>query len=361
MSFADFTPRLGLPYLLSNQAQKHVTLNESLQTLDVLCMASILGTASMPPTEPDEGDAWLLGSVPQGDWSIGQEHDLVAYIDQAWQHFTPQAGWRVWDVVARALYVYDGESWIALAPDDAVPSQLQNLAKLGLGTTATDANPFAIELNAALFNAKPSEVGGSGDLRVACNKVEASGTASFLFQTGWSGRGEVGLTGDDRLTLKVSADGSNWREGWVLDAATSTAETALSVVPQSANTLDLGTSAKPFRTAFFSSDPMISSDARSKSDIAVLRDAESLLSALRPVQFRQDGAKELRFGFLAQDVQAALANTGFSETALWRLSDPDDPESPQMISPTQLIAVLVSAVSGLVKRLDLLETAAEEG
>lgn len=360
MSFSDFTPRLGLPYLLSNQAQKHVTVNESLQTLDSLCMASVLGKASAPPAEPIEGDAWLLATAPQGIWNIGQEHDLVVYVDQAWRQFTPRIGWRIWDVSTSALCVYNGESWIALAPGDTPPSQLQNLGKLGLGTTATDANPLAVELNAALFNAKPSDAGGSGDLRVIYNKVEASGTASFLFQTGWSGRGEVGLTGDDRLTLKVSADGSNWREGWVLDAATSTAETALSVVPQSANAQDLGSSAKPFRTAYFSSDPMISSDARSKSDIGPLSEAESILAALRPVQFRQDGADELRFGFLAQEVRAALLEAGVTTAALWRLSDPDDAESPQMIAPTQLIAVLVSVVSGLLRRVGALE-AVQEG
>ena len=36
MSASDFTHHLGLPYLLSNQAQKHVTLNESLRALDGL-------------------------------------------------------------------------------------------------------------------------------------------------------------------------------------------------------------------------------------------------------------------------------------------------------------------------------------
>ena len=36
MAVSDFTPNLELPYLLSNQAQKHVTLNESLRALDGL-------------------------------------------------------------------------------------------------------------------------------------------------------------------------------------------------------------------------------------------------------------------------------------------------------------------------------------
>jgi len=37
----DSTPRLGLRYLLPNQAQKHVTLNEGLQALDVMTSLSV--------------------------------------------------------------------------------------------------------------------------------------------------------------------------------------------------------------------------------------------------------------------------------------------------------------------------------
>ncbi len=35
------TPNLGLPYLAANQAQKHVTVNESLRLLDALIQISL--------------------------------------------------------------------------------------------------------------------------------------------------------------------------------------------------------------------------------------------------------------------------------------------------------------------------------
>jgi hypothetical protein len=44
------------------------------------------------------------------------------------------------------------------------------------------------------------------------NKLAPSDTNSLLFQTDFSGRAELGLTGDDDVHLKVSPDGTNWTE-----------------------------------------------------------------------------------------------------------------------------------------------------
>ena len=50
--------------------------------------------------------------------------------------------------------------------------------------------------------------------------LPSADTASLLFQTSHSGRAELGLTGDDRLHLKVSPDGLSWTEALVVDGAT---------------------------------------------------------------------------------------------------------------------------------------------
>ncbi len=42
----------------------------------------------------------------------------------------------------------------------------------------------------------------------------------FLFQTGFSGRAEIGTAGDDALHVKVSADGASFTELIVADGAT---------------------------------------------------------------------------------------------------------------------------------------------
>lgn len=76
---------------------------------------------------------------------------------------------------------------------------------LGLGGATADAtNRFSINAPASLFNHA-----GAGH-QVKLNKAAATDTGSFLFQTGFSGRAEFGLTGSDDFQIKVSADGATW-------------------------------------------------------------------------------------------------------------------------------------------------------
>ncbi|MEA2857142.1 MAG: hypothetical protein QOH98_1463 [Methylobacteriaceae bacterium] len=75
---------------------------------------------------------------------------------------------------------------------------------------------FAAKLNSALFTAKASSEGGTGDLRTTLNKSAGSNTVSQLYQNNYSGRAEVGLTGDDNFHFKVSPDGSTWYDALIL-------------------------------------------------------------------------------------------------------------------------------------------------
>ena len=76
---------------------------------------------------------------------------------------------------------------------------------LGLGGSAADAtNRLSINAPASLFNHA-----GAGH-QVKVNKAAATDTGSFLFQTGFSGRAEFGLTGSDDFQIKVSGDGATW-------------------------------------------------------------------------------------------------------------------------------------------------------
>ena len=105
--------------------------------------------------------------------------------------------------------------WSVLSPSPNVSHAL-----LGVGTAPDAGNPLSVNANTALFNAKPTGSGGSGDFRFVVNKDSAANTASYLFQDGFSGRAEVGLCGDDNVHVKVSPDGSSWKTGLLIDAAT---------------------------------------------------------------------------------------------------------------------------------------------
>ena len=99
------------------------------------------------------------------------------------------------------------------------PNELQNLALLGLGTTADAANPFSAKLNAALWTAKTTAEGGTGDLFYTLNKEAAGNDLGLTLQSGFVTKALVGLFGSDRFRLAVSADGSTFFDGLIVDNA----------------------------------------------------------------------------------------------------------------------------------------------
>lgn len=87
-----------------------------------------------------------------------------------------------------------------------------DFARVGIGgATADDTNRLSVNSPAVLFNHA-----GAG-IQVKVNKSDTGETASFLFQTGFSGRAEIGLVGDDDFQFKVSPDGSTFYSAITLD------------------------------------------------------------------------------------------------------------------------------------------------
>jgi hypothetical protein len=205
----DTTPNLQLPYIVPSQAQKHVTHNEALAMLDALVQLAVLDRhLAAPPASPDDGDCFIIANGATGDWT-GQAGKVAARQDGDWLFLTPRPGWRAFVIDEALLLYWSGSAWLEV---EAHPSELQNMAQLGIGTTADATNPFAAKLNKALWTARPAAEGGDGDLRYTLNKETSADVLSLLFQSGWSGRAEIGLAGDNDLSIKVSADGANWTE-----------------------------------------------------------------------------------------------------------------------------------------------------
>jgi hypothetical protein len=211
------TPNLGLPELIASQAQKHVTHNEALRALDALVQLAVLDRdLAAPPASPDEGERWLVAAGATGAWA-GRSNHIAAWQDSDWQFYVPQTGWIAYVVDEGALLAWTGAAW---ADALSALTSLNNMTLLGVGTIADATNPFSAKLNNILWLARTVAEGGDGDLRWKMNKEAAADTLSMLFQTAFSGRAEIGLTGDDNLHVKVSPDGAAWTEALVFDRTT---------------------------------------------------------------------------------------------------------------------------------------------
>ncbi|PWJ12926.1 DUF2793 domain-containing protein [Jannaschia seohaensis] len=195
------TPLLDLPLIQEAQAQKHVTHNEAVAALDALVLPVALDAdRTAPPAAPAEGDRHLVAAPATGVWA-GRDGTLAAFSNGGWVFHLPRAGWRVQVLAEAAERIFDGAVW-------ARP------AMLGLNATADATNRLTVAAPATLL----SHEGAGHQIKV--NKAAPSDTASLLFQTGFSGRAEMGLAGSDDFAVKVSADGATFHDGLAIAAAT---------------------------------------------------------------------------------------------------------------------------------------------
>jgi hypothetical protein len=112
--------RLALPYLAAAQAQKHVTVNESLLRLDALVQLSVVSAGlAAQPASPTDGDLYILPAGKTGAaWGGFADGALAYWRDGVWEELTPRHGWRAYVEDEDALYARTGAGWARLAADD---------------------------------------------------------------------------------------------------------------------------------------------------------------------------------------------------------------------------------------------------
>jgi Protein of unknown function (DUF2793)/GDSL-like Lipase/Acylhydrolase family/Alpha-L-arabinofuranosidase B, catalytic len=207
----DITPNLKLPYIVAAQAQKHVTHNEALRLLDAAVQIAVADRdLASPPATPVDGARYIVAASPTGAWASHAGH-IAAFQDGAWAFLIPLEGWLAWVADEDKLLVYTGAAWDLAAGGIA---SLNPVPLVGVNATADTTNRLTVSAPATLLN----HAGSGHQLKI--NKNAAPETASLLYQTGFSGRAEFGLTGDDDFHLKVSADGTAWQEALVVGKAT---------------------------------------------------------------------------------------------------------------------------------------------
>lgn len=212
---SETTARHKLPYIMPLQAQSHVLHNEALRRLDALVHISVVSrAATAPPAAPGEGEAHLVAAAGAGGAFAGHGGELAVFEDGAWVFLAPAPGWIVHVRDEAIVLVRMQEGWTQMVLGGTVLAD-----RLGVNAAPDDTNRLAVMSDVALFS-HAAETGGSGAMRLILNKKVAADTGSLLFQTGWSGRAEMGLAGNDDWHLKVSADGVAWTEALVVDGAT---------------------------------------------------------------------------------------------------------------------------------------------
>lgn len=106
------TPNLALPLLASNQAQKHVTMNEALARLDALAMPRVTSASlAEPPESAAEGEAYIVAPAASGAW-LGRENSMAFRVNGGWSYAAPKAGWKLWAEDRCEEVLYTGAAWI---------------------------------------------------------------------------------------------------------------------------------------------------------------------------------------------------------------------------------------------------------
>ena len=192
------TQNLELPLIAAAQAQKHITHNEALATLDTVVQLCVISAAlNAPPSSPSQGDRYIVSTNPSGGWE-GQNTQIALFDNGVWVFIAPQTGWRVWDAETAALLIWHNQTWQALASE-----QSQSLTH-GINAQADTQNRLVVASPASLFNHE----GHGHQLKI--NKNNDTDVASVLFQSGFSGRAEITANDADQLEIKTSSDGETF-------------------------------------------------------------------------------------------------------------------------------------------------------
>lgn len=115
--FDDVTPRLGLPYVVAAQAQKHIPINESFARLDGLVQLAVESRAvAAQPASPVAGGVWILPASATGAAWAGQPvGTLMRFEAGAWEPLIPAEGVLAWVKDENQIVAFDGAAWTPLS------------------------------------------------------------------------------------------------------------------------------------------------------------------------------------------------------------------------------------------------------
>jgi len=119
VAFPSTTPVLGLPLLITGQAQKEFFINQALCLLDANATRTVVASRTIPPANPVEGSCFRV-LAPAGEAWNGQDDSLAMLIGAAWHFIVPLDGMQVFDQEAGQVLTFRS-GWVR-APALAEPS-----------------------------------------------------------------------------------------------------------------------------------------------------------------------------------------------------------------------------------------------
>lgn len=360
---------LSLPYLSPGQAQKHVTVNESLRRLDAIVQLSVVSaTVTAQPASPADGDVHIVPPGKSGaQWAAFANHALAYYRDGAWEQITPREGWLAHVRDTDRLLHFTGAAWAMYAPGQmlAVSAADRLLGRAAAGAGAAeeiactaagralidDADAPAQRTTLGLGTAAVKNTGASGDAVPLLNTVNTWSATQVFQPAGYQGlamraKASGGAptmikfeasTGVIRYDLQVSDDASgnafglNFYNasgvyaGTPLSVNASTGRLSLgalgsSLVAGADNAYNLGSAGSRWSTVYAATGTINTSDAREKTALRPFTDAErravrrvmsgaGMFRWLSAVDEKGEAAR-LHAGVTAQAVAAAFAAEG---------------------------------------------------
>lgn len=108
------TSNIGMTLVDQSQAQKEVTINQALTTLDAFIGNTVADKdLSAPPVSTATGVVYIVAASPTGAWA--GKATYLAYFDQLWRFVAPQTGMCLWVKDESAHYRFDGTTWVIVS------------------------------------------------------------------------------------------------------------------------------------------------------------------------------------------------------------------------------------------------------